>query len=268
MSGTRLRNKIAMITGAGAGIGRAAALRFAAEGAQVIAADIKADKAQETAALVSQAGGTAEAVELDVADAAAVERVYAQIAERHGRLDIQLSHAGVVYRTPFLTVTLDAFDRIMRTNLYGALLCGQAAARIMVKNGGGRIVNTASVSGQQGGTARAAYGASKAAIINLTQTMAMELAQYNILVNAVAPGSTQVERTAHGPAQRAAFLSRMAIKRYAAPADVAAAMLYLCSDDNQFVTGHVLNVDGGFMAAGVLYDEAEGEAVGSAATRS
>ena len=113
-----------------------------------------------------------------------------------------MSHAGIVYRTPFLTVALDAFDKIMRTNFYGVLLCGQAAARIMLKNGGGRIVNTTSVSGQQGGTGRAAYGASKAAIINLTQTMAMELAPHNILVNAVAPGSTQVSarRTGSGPA--------------------------------------------------------------------
>lgn len=267
MSGTRLQNKIVMITGAGAGIGRGAALRFADEGAHVIAADIKADKAAETAALVAQAGGKAEAVQLDVSDPLAVERVYAHIAARHGRLDIQLSHAGIVYRTPFLTVTLDAFDKIMRTNLYGVLLCGQAAARLMMKNGGGRIVNTSSVSGQQGGTGRAAYGASKAAIINLTQTMAMELAPHDILVNAVAPGSTQVARTAHGPAQREAFLSRMAIKRYAEPADVAAAMLFLCSDDNEFITGHVLNVDGGFMAAGVLYDEASGEIAGSVATR-
>jgi 3-oxoacyl-[acyl-carrier protein] reductase len=259
MSGTRLQNRIAMVTGAGAGIGRAAALRFAAEGAHVLAADIDQAKAQETAAMIAQAGGRAEAIQVDVSDSAAVEHIYAEVAAHYGRLDIQVSHAGIVYRTPFLTVSLEAFDKIIRTNLYGVLLCGQAAARIMMKNGGGRIVNTSSVSGQQGGTGRAAYGASKAAIINLTQTMAIELAQHNILVNAVAPGATQVERTAHGPAQRAAFLSRMAIQRYAEPADVASAMLFLCSDDNSYVTGHVLNVDGGFMAAGVVYDPATGE---------
>lgn len=248
-----------MITGAGAGIGRAAALRFAAEGAHVLAADIKADRAQETAAMIMQTGGKAKAFAFDVSDPAAVTDAYAQVAQQCGRLDIQVSHAGIVYRTPFLTVTLDAFDKVMRTNLYGVLLCGQAATNIMINSGGGRIVNTSSVSGQQGGTDRAAYGASKAAIINLTQTMAMELAKYNILVNAVAPGATQVDRTAHGPGQRAAFLSRMAIQRYAEPADVAAAMLFLCSDDNRYVTGHVINVDGGFMAAGVLYDPASGE---------
>ena len=259
MSGTRLQNKVAMITGAGAGIGRAAALRFAAEGAQVLAADIKPDLAQETADVIRRAGGRADAYAFDVSDPTAVADAYALVAKRHPRLDIQVSHAGIVTRTPFLTVTLDAFDHVVRTNLYGALLCGQAAARLMIAGGGGRIVNTSSVSGQQGGTARAAYGASKAAIINLTQTMALELAQYNILVNAVAPGATQIERTAHGPAQRAAFLSRMAIQRYAEPADVAAAMLFLCSDENTYVTGHVLNVDGGFMAAGVLYDSAGGE---------
>jgi 3-oxoacyl-[acyl-carrier protein] reductase len=122
---------------------------------------------------------------------------------------------------------------------------------------GGRILNMTSVSGQQGGTGRAAYGASKAAIINLTQTMALELAEHNILVNAIAPGPTKVERTAHGPAQTAAFLARLAIKRYATPDDIAGAALFLVSDQNSYVTGHILNVDGGFGAAGVMYDPAK-----------
>ncbi len=144
----------------------------------------------------------------------------------------------------------------MSINLDGTFLCGQAAARLMRRKGG-RIVNLTSVSGQQGGTGRAAYGASKAAIVNLTQTMALELAEYGILVNAIAPGPTQVERTAHGPAQTQAFLSRLAIKRYATPADIARAALFLVSDQNAYVTGHVLNVDGGFSAAGVMYDPAK-----------
>src|SRR5690606_27959348 len=103
------------------------------------------------------------------------------------------------------------------------------------------------------GRSRAAYGASKAAIINLTQTMALELAEYGILVNCIAPGPTQVARTAHGPAQRNGVLGRMAIQRYARPEEIAAAAAFLCSDDASFITGHVLNVDGGFAASGVLY---------------
>jgi 3-oxoacyl-[acyl-carrier protein] reductase len=103
-----------------------------------------------------------------------------------------------------------------------------------------------------------AYGASKAGIINLTQVLAMELASHGILVNCVAPGPTQVARTAHGPRQRAAFLKHMALQRYATPAEIAAAVAFLCSEESSFVTGHVLNVDGGFAAAGVLYDPADG----------
>jgi 3-oxoacyl-[acyl-carrier protein] reductase len=156
-------------------------------------------------------------------------------------------------------MTRAAFERVVRTNLTGCFVSAQAAARAMVKNGtGGRIVTTSSVSGQFAGTGRAAYGASKAGIINLTQVLAVELAPHGILVNCVAPGPTQVARTAHGPKQRAAFLGRMALKRYATPAEVAAAVAFLCSEDAGFVTGHVLNVDGGFAAAGVLYDPAEG----------
>ncbi len=134
-----------------------------------------------------------------------------------------------------------------------------SSATSMAKHGkGGRIVTVSSVSGQFAGTGRVAYGASKAGIINLTQVLAVELALHGILVNCVAPGPTQVARTAHGPKQRAAFLGRMALKRYAAPEEVAAAVAFLCSEDAGFVTGHVLNVDGGFAAAGVLYDPAEG----------
>jgi len=256
----RLKGRTAVITGAAAGIGRAVAERFAAEGAMVIAADLNAQGARDTEQRIVAAGGRAQAMTLDVGDANAVAGAYAEVERQHGRLDIQVSNAGITDRMPFLSMKLDKFERILRTNLIGTMLCGQAAARLMVKSGGGRIVNLTSVSGLQGGTGRSAYGASKAAIINLTQTMAMELAEHGILVNAIAPGPTQVERTAHGPAQRKAFLDRMAIQRYARPEEIAAAALFLCSDDASFVTGHVLNVDGGFSAAGVLYDPAKGDA--------
>jgi 3-oxoacyl-[acyl-carrier protein] reductase len=250
----RLKDRIALVTGAGAGIGRAIAERFAAEGATVVVADINGPAALETHQHITQAGGTAQAVMLDVGDPQSVAAAYQQVLQRYGRLDLQISNAGITDRLPFLSMALEDFERILRVNLGGAMLCGQAAARIMRDAGGGRIVNLTSVSGQQGGSGRAAYGASKAAIINLTQTMAVELGRYGILVNAVAPGPTQIARTAHGPAQRRAFLSRMALDRYARPEEIAGAVLYLCSDDASFVTGHVLNVDGGFAAAGVVYE--------------
>lgn len=255
----RLQGKVAVVTGAGAGIGRGIALRLAAEGATVVATDLQADRASQTGRQLLEISSLAISAQLDVTDAAQVEQVYADVEQRFGRIDLQISNAGIAERTPFLTTEIAQFERVLRVNLTGTFLTGQAAARRMVRLGGGRIVNISSVSGQTGGIGRAAYGSSKAAIINLTQTMAMELAPHGILVNAVAPGPTQVERTAHGPAQREAFLGHMAIKRYAIPAEIAAAVCFLCSEDATFVTGHVLNVDGGFAAAGVLYDPAQGE---------
>ncbi|MDB5825030.1 MAG: oxidoreductase [Herminiimonas sp.] len=255
----RLNQKIAVVTGAGAGIGRAIAERLGAEGATVVAADFNEAAAKETQRRVNAAGGHAQGVYMDVRDPDCIADVYAQIEKQYGQLNFQVSTAGITDRMPFLSMSLQRFENVLRTNLVGTILCGQAAGRLMVKYGGGRIVNFTSVSGQLGGTGRAAYGASKAAIINLTQTMAMELAEHGILVNAIAPGPTQVERTAHGPAQREAFLCRMAIQRYATPAEIAAAAFFLCSDDASFVTGHVLNVDGGFASSGVHYDPSKGE---------
>lgn len=255
----RLHGRIALVTGAGAGIGRGVALRLAQEGATVIATDLRPEPLAESLRQLREISPEVCSMVLDVADEEAVRRTYADVAQRFGRLDLQISNAGIAQRSPFLKTSLAQFEQVLRVNLGGTFLCGQAAARLMVTAGSGRIVNLSSVSGQVGGIGRAAYGASKAAIVNLTQTMAMELAPHGVLVNAVAPGPTQVERTAHAPAQREAFLSRMAIKRYATPAEIAAAVCFLCSDDAGFVTGHVLNVDGGFAAAGVLYDPAQGE---------
>jgi 3-oxoacyl-[acyl-carrier protein] reductase len=196
---------------------------------------------------------------MDVAEedqaAAAVARAQAEF----GGLDFAICNAGITDRADALVMPKADFERIIRTNLTGTFVTAQAAARAMVAQGrGGRIVTLASVSGQTAGTGRVAYGASKAGIINLTQVLAMELAAHGILVNAVAPGPIQVARTAHSPGQRAAFLNHMAMQRYGSPAEVAAGVAFLCSGDAGFTTGHVLNIDGGFRAAGVLYDPAAG----------
>lgn len=252
----RLQDRVAIVTGAAKGIGRAIAERFCAEGATVMIADLDEAKGREVAETLTTDGGRAAFVPVDVGNPASVTAMVRTTVDRFGRLDIQVSNAGITNRAAFLDYPLDGWNHVLRVNLTGCFLCGQAAARAM-KDKGGRIVNISSVSGQAGGMGRAAYGASKAGIINLTQTMAMELAPHGITVNAIAPGPTQVERTAHGPAQREALLRRMALKRYGKPSDIAAAAAYLASDDASFVTGHVLNVDGGFHAAGVLFDPAE-----------
>ncbi len=250
----RLQNRIALITGAGRGIGAAIAHRFAQEGAHVVVTDIDLRLAEATAAGITAANGIATAQHLDVTDLAQAQRVVSDIVSRFSRLDIHVNNAGITDRAAFLTVTLEQWRRVLEINLTGAMICGQAAARAMVGAGGGRIINIASISGQRGGSGRAAYGAAKAGIINLTQVMAVELGPYNVLVNAIAPGPTDVGRSANTPAQQQVAFSRMAIARFAAPAEIAAAAVFLASDDCTMTTGHVLNVDGGFNAAGIIFE--------------
>jgi 3-oxoacyl-[acyl-carrier protein] reductase len=253
----RFENQVAVVTGAAGGIGLGIAERFAAEGAAVVIADINEEAGRASAEAIASRGGKAIFQRLDVTDkasaAAAVEATLAQL----GRLDIHVNNAGVVNRAPFIEYSLEAWQKVIDVNLTGAFIAGQAAARAMVKAGSGRIINISSVSGQYGGTGRAAYGATKAGIISLTQTMAMELGPHGITANAIAPGPTKVPRLVHGPKQTQAFLSRMALKRYALPADIAAAAAFLASPDASHITGHVLNVDGGFAAAGVLFDPSD-----------
>jgi 3-oxoacyl-[acyl-carrier protein] reductase len=253
----RFENQVAFVTGAASGIGLGIAERFAAEGATVVIADVNEKAGRGAADGIASAGGKAVFQMLDVADKAAANAAVEATLRQFGRLDIHVNNAGVVNRAPFLEYSLEAWQTVINVNLTGAFICGQASARAMAKAGRGRIINISSVSGQQGGTGRVAYGASKAGIISLTQTMAMELGPLGITVNAIAPGPTQVSRLVHGPKQKQAFLSRMALKRYALPADIAAAAAFLASPDASHITGHVLNVDGGFAAAGVLFDPAD-----------
>jgi 3-oxoacyl-[acyl-carrier protein] reductase len=250
----------ALVTGGGSGIGEGIAKRLARDGASVLVADINAEAAGRVADEISAAGGIAAPWHTDVTEEASVDAAVAEAERRFGRLRIAVCNAGITDRVPVLEMSLAAFERVLRVNLVGCFLTARAAGRAMAAapGPGGRIVTISSVSGQFGGTGRAAYGASKGGIEMLTRVLAVELAPHGILVNGVAPGPTQVARTAHGPRQRAAFLDRMAIKRYATPEDVAAAVAFLCGADNAFVTGQVLNVDGGFASSGVMYDPAEG----------
>lgn len=257
-----LAGRVALVTGGGSGIGAATASRLAAEGAAVLVADLNVEAAAATAVAIAASGGRAAPFRMDVAEEAEAAAAVAEAGRLFGRLSIAVCNAGITDRVPALEMTRAQFERVICTNLVGCFVTAQAAARAMVRGGpdagGGAIVTLSSVSGQFAGTGRVAYGASKAGIVNLTQVLSMELAPLGVTVNCVAPGPTQVARTAHGPRQRAAFLNRMALKRYARPEEVAAAIAWLCSPDAGFVTGHVLNVDGGFRAAGVLYDPSEG----------
>ena len=238
----RLREKVALVTGGLSGIGAAVVERFRAEGAVVVAGDIAAaDGAKDGA-------GT---MRLDVADAASCAAVVAAVVGLHGRLDIMVNSAGIARDIPFLETPAEVFDRVIAVNLRGTFLIGQAAARAM--GAGGVIVNIASVSGMRGNVGRAAYGASKGGVVTLSQVMAADLAPLGIRVNVISPGPIETPLLAPMLATSGAAEWRAAVPlgRFGAPEDVAAAAVFLCSDEAGFVTGHVLAVDGGFLAAGL-----------------
>jgi NAD(P)-dependent dehydrogenase (short-subunit alcohol dehydrogenase family) len=253
----KLKDKVAVITGSGRGIGREIALRFAREGARLVIADLDESSARAVAAEISSAGSDAMALKLDVADPTLVNAVVDATLQRFKRIDVLVNNAGIGSCESVLDLTLAEWERNLRINLTGTFLCAQAAARVMVKQGSGRIINIASISGQRGGVGRAAYGAAKAGVIQLTRVMAVELAARGVGVNAISPGpvDTEQSRGTHTPGTRRAYLDRIPLKRYGEGSEIAAAAVFLASSDSSFVAGHVLNVDGGFDAAGLIFED-------------
>ena len=259
--GGDLGGKAAIVTGGANGIGREIAPQLAAAGAAVLVADRDGAGAEAVAEEIAATGGRAVGRELDVRDPAGCEALVAAAHEAFGRLDALVTSAGIARSRPFLRTSLELWQETLAVNLTGTFLCCQAAARAMVASGGGRIITIASVSGQRGGTGRAAYGASKGGVITLTRVMAVELAQHNITVNAIAPGPVETPMVAalHTATDRAAWLGSVPAQRYGTPAEVAAAVVFLASDEASYITGHILNVDGGFGAAGVIFEPEEAE---------
>lgn len=247
----RLKDTNALVTGGGRGIGRAIALRFAAEGASVTVADILQDNAEKVVQEIRGLGQIAEAASLDVTNADQVQALFGRTA----RVDVLVNVAGIGLTRSFLDTSLAEWEQVLRVNLTGTFLCSQAAARAMVERRRGKIINIASLSAQRGGTGRAAYGASKAGVSMLTKVMAVELSPYGITVNEIAPGPVNTEMTAvtHDEATRQAYYNLIPMRRYAEREEIASAAVFLASAEADFINGHTLNVDGGFAAAGLMF---------------
>ena len=242
----RLKDRVAIVTGASQGIGEAIARRLAEEGALAICAARSAEKLATLVAGITGAGHRAEALPLDVADAGAIAPAVKAVLDRHGRLDILVNNAGITEDNLILRMTKDAWDRVIATNLTGVFLLTQAAVKAMVRQRYGRIVNITSVVGLMGNAGQANYAAAKAGLIGLTKSLARELGSRHITVNAVAPGFIATAMTDRmTDASRQSLTSQIPLERLGEPADIAAAVAYLASDEASYVTGHVLNVSGG-----------------------
>lgn len=253
----RLQGKVALVTGGGGGIGTAVATRFAAEGAAVLCADRDLAKAEATVARIASQGGKAAAFRADVAVPADCAEQVVETVRQFGRIDIVVNNAGVGFHKLALDTSLEDWSRVMAINLTGSFLTAQAAARRMLEQGGGRIVQIGSISGQRGNMGGIAYGASKAAVMHVCKVLAVELSAQGVMVNAIAPGPIETGISVHGPSRRKGYLDRIPTGSYGTVDAVADAALYLASDECRWVTGHILNVDGGYGAAGLAYDPAE-----------
>ncbi|HEY1669043.1 MAG TPA: glucose 1-dehydrogenase [Trebonia sp.] len=250
---TGLNGRVAIVTGASRGIGRAVATRLAAAGATVVVG-FRGDPvaARQVAASVVARGGAAEAVRLEVTDAGQAARVVADVVQRHGRLDVLVNNAGILPRKGFLDIELEEWEAVLRTNLTGAFILSQLAARVMAGRGSGSIVNVSSTNEQTASSGCTAYAASKGGIRMLTRQMALELGPLGIRANAVAPGMVEtdlnVRQRAAGSFRKDA-LDHIPIGRFATVTDVAEAVCFLAGDSAAAVNGVTLFVDGGRLAA-------------------
>ena len=248
----RVEGKVALVAGAGGGIGGAGAEGLAREGAGVVCADIDAAAAETAAARIRTAGGRAIAIALDVRDRPAVDAAVAAVVREYGRLDVLLDSAGVSGGASFLDFEHSEWERIIAVNLTGMFHLGQAAARQMVRHGGeGSIINVTSQLAEVARPGSAAYIASKGGGRSLTQAMALDLAPHGIRVNAIAPGPTLTgltRATYADPERRRATITQIPLGRMGDPQDLVGAILFLASDESRWVTGSTVTVDGGYVA--------------------
>jgi 3-oxoacyl-[acyl-carrier protein] reductase len=241
-----LSGKVALVTGSAQGIGKAIALLLAKNGADVVVSDINLEKAQETANEIEGMGRRSLAIKVNVADLTEVERMLEAIVEQFGRIDILVNNAGITRDRLILRMTEEDWDAVLNVNLKGTFNCTKAAIRYMSKQKSGKIVSIASVSGEMGNPGQANYAASKAGVIGFTKTIAREFAARGINVNAIAPGYIQTPMTDAIPEKANEALKQMIpMERLGRPEDVAQAVLFLVSENSSYITGQVINVNGG-----------------------
>lgn len=241
-----LKDKIALVTGASQGIGRSTSLALAEAGAKVAVAARSADKLSSLVAEIEAAGGEALAVPMDVADAAQVKSGIQQVLAKFGRLDILVNNAAITRDTLALRMKLEDWDAVLRTNLTGAHLCIQQALGAMLRQRSGRIINLTSVVAQTGNAGQANYVASKAGLIGLTRSIAVEVASRSITVNAIAPGFIETPMTDPLSAElKDKMKSLIPLRRFGKDREIAAAIVFLASDEAAYITGQVLDINGG-----------------------
>ena len=246
----RLKDKVAIVTGAASGIGQAIAVEFAKEGADVCVTDVNLDGAKQVAEEIRRLGRKATALKVDVTKLADIDKMVASTIDNHGKIDILVNNAGVYIKASIFEMTEAAWDTMLDVMLKGTFFCTQRVLPQMLKQGKGKVINLGSTFGQIGFFDASAYCAAKGGVINLTRQMALDLAPKKINVNAIGPGTTDTPlmRPDLEDTEKAhLYLDRLPIGRVARPEEIAWAAVYLASDEADFVTGHTLFVDGGWL---------------------
>ncbi len=244
----RLENKVAVITGAGSGIGKETALLFAKEGAKVIVADVNEKGGEETTTDIKKNGGEAFFTKLDVTNREQSKQMAKITLEKYGKIDVLINNAGIVQDAFLSKMTEEQWDKVINVNLKGVFNCAQAVVEVMMNQGSGVIINTSSIVGLNGNVGQVNYAATKAGLIGMTKTLAKELGKKGIRVNAVAPGFIATPMTSNVPEKILEMMKeKTPLRRLGEPKDVAYAYLYLASDEANFVNGAVLCVDGGLI---------------------